>query len=203
MKFARMAALALAAAALPTPAAAQDFEGTVTYKMTMGPMTMDMTQFIKGKKVRQEMGSPMGNVVTIIDTETGRMGMQVPGQPMQVMDMEAMKAMAGQAAGAEAAKPEVTATGQTETIAGYSCEHYKLVQGAQQVDVCVASGLGFIAGSGDGPASSLDMDELRELFKDGYFPLKMTASTPQGDMVMEAVSLERKSLSDTLFNISG
>jgi hypothetical protein len=188
MKYARSAALTLAMAALPAFGAAQDFEGTVTYRMSMGTMDVDMKQSIKGTKIRQEMDSPMGTIVSIVDTETGKVGMQVPGQPMQVMDLNALQAMSGQA---KDAQMEVTATGRTETVAGHECQHYTIKQGPQAVDVCVATGLGFLIGGGNSPGTSLDLDMLKEEFKDGYFPLKLTVDTPQGQMVMEAVSLER------------
>ena len=208
MRTKSLALTALAVAALPFGAHAQDFEGTVTYRMSMAGMTMEMTQFIKGKKLRQEMAGPMGNMVVIMDSEAGKMSMSAPGQPPMVMDIESMKAMAGAEAQAAAqADIEVSATGEKETIAGHDCEHFLIKQATNETDVCAATGLGFhmssMEGGVGGGAAPAGWEKLRDRFADGFFPLKMTTTTPQGSMVMEAVTLEKKSLSDDLFKIEG
>jgi len=55
------------------------------------------------------------------------------------------------------------------------------------------------AGGGD----ALAWERLRERFSDGFFPLEISTTTPDGVMLMEVVTLERMSLSDDLFRIDG
>lgn len=203
----RIATALLAVAALPLGAQGQDFEGTVTYRMSMGGMSMDVKHFVKGKSFRQETDSPMGTMVVIMDSEAGKVSMAAPGQAPMVMGIEEMKAMAGaQAQEAEQAEVDVTPTGQKETIAGHECEHYLVKQGENEMDICAATGLGFYMNSMDGGmggGAPTGWEKVRDRFEDGFFPLKVTTATPQGSMQMEAVSLERKSLSDDLFKIEG
>jgi hypothetical protein len=37
------------------------------------------------------------------------------------------------------------------------------------------------------------------MYKDGFFPLKVTASGPQGGIMLEVTSIEKKSLPASLF----
>jgi hypothetical protein len=154
------------------------------------------------------MSSPMGDMAMVMDLESGRMAMFAPGHPdPMVMSIDEMRAMGGDIA--PSADFTVTPTGRTETVAGHACEHYLIEQGEQRSDVCAASGLGFYTSAmgggmgGGGGATALALEKLRDQFADGFFPLKVSMSTPQGAMEMEVVSLERASLSDDLFKIDG
>lgn len=201
MRFTRIATLALAAAALPVAVSAQaEFEGTIQYQMSMAGMSMDMTQHVKGKKIRQEMNMGMGAVVTVIDFDSGTMVVQMPGQPIRTMSMDDMRAMAGQQL--EEGDLDVTATGNKETVAGHECEHYIVKQDGQEADICAATGLGFVIASMGTPGSGA-WDKFQAQFKDGFLPLKMSVSTPEGQMTLQAVGVERKSLSDDLFKLDG
>ena len=203
MRFTRIATLALAAAALPVAVSAQaEFEGTIQYQMSMAGMSMDMTQHVKGKKIRQEMNMGMGAVVTIIDFESGTMAVLMPGQPVRTMSMDDVRAMAGQQANLDG-EVDVTATGNKETVAGHECEHYIVKQDGQEADICAATGLGFVMASMGTTPGSGAWDKLQAQFKDGFLPLKMSVSTEQGQATLQAVSVQRKSLSDDLFKLDG
>jgi hypothetical protein len=115
---------------------------------------------------------------------------------------------------------DIRATGKSETIAGTRCEHYLIVSGASETDVCAATGLGWqtgappsmgsptasmgggaagAAGEAPGGLSDLQVAVLRQRFANGFFPLKITSTSNGKGMTIEAVELTRKTLEDGLF----
>lgn len=81
------------------------------------------------------------------------------------------------------------------------------------INMCVATDLGYYfmgggAGGGRGmaaspaPGMSEQMQQkIREMFGDGFFPLKMTMSQNGQNITMVAKSIEKKSVSDDIFRI--
>jgi hypothetical protein len=214
MRFIPIAAAALVAAA---PAAAQTaFEGVVKYRMTTEGRTMDVTYMTKGDKARSEMQMDGMPVAMLLDASKSTMSMIMTSERMYMtMDLSRM----GQQAQGDSL-PKVTATGRKETIAGHECEHY-LMGDAQNIDMCVATGIGyFMAGGGGGGARGPGgpggsggsfglprpgdprMAEFRRRFKDGFFPLRLTV-TEGGQMKTDMVvtSVERRALADDLFTV--
>ena len=49
--------------------------------------------------------------------------------------------------------PKVTSTGKTETVAGYTCQHW-LVGDKQDTDICMAKGLGYLVVVAENPGAS-------------------------------------------------
>ena len=213
-----MFALSAAVVVAPSAGAAQDgFEGVVAYEMTAQGMTLEVTHYVRGGRVRQEMAGPMGPMAMIIDLGEQTMTVLVPQQSAYMtLDMrEALAAEVQTEAEQDTAPPEVeiTATGQIETIAGIECEHFALRTGESEVDICGAKGMGFYMAGGvsalGGPASAghaLSRSDavnarLRAHFKDGLFPLKMTMQTSSGALTMVATSVEKKQLGDDLFSV--
>jgi len=103
-------------------------------------------------------------------------------------------------------------TGKRETIAGYPCEHWLVGEGADQMDMCLAKGLGFFGFGGQGGRAGLgaafpSLDraglevllaarpELKELVEGGAFPLKAETA----NLTLVVTRVERKALSDDLF----
>jgi len=107
----------------------------------------------------------------------------------------------------------VTSTGETETIAGFTCRHWLI----GDKDVCVAKGLGYFGEGGSGgfldrvqnPAmrekykAQLDANpEFAKFAEGGAFPLKITViENGQPRVIMEVTRIERKSLDDSLFTV--
>lgn len=213
-----MFVLSAAAVVAPADLAAQDgFEGVVAYEMTAQGMTLEVTHYVRGGRVRQEMAGPMGPMAMIIDLGEQTMTVLVPQQSAYMtLDMRAALEAEVEAETEEDAAPpevEITATGQKETIAGIECEHFALRTGESEVDICGARGMGFYMAGGmnalGGAASAgqaLSRSDavnarLRAYFKDGLFPLKMTMHTASGALTMVATSVEKKKLGDDLFSV--
>jgi len=191
------------------------FEGVVKFKMGMGKDLGEMTQMYKGTKARTEFTGAGGQGgAMIMDMTAQSMIMLVPQQKMyMVMDMKKMAAMAknmpgargqGAPAGGTAAPPAITATGKTDTVAGYSCEYY-VVGDTQKMEICAAKGLGMF-GMGQSPMGRMGANPLAvlsdpayaKIFRDGFFPLKIR-SLDKNEVLMEATQVEKKTLDASLF----
>ena len=203
-----------------------EFEGIIAMSMNSGSERgAEMTYFLKGQHTRIETkvpSSPEGSAVMLLDVQGAKMTTLIPSRKMYMtMDMkEAAAGMKGAAsemkessANADEKKfPKLTSTGQEETIAGYPCQHW-LMGDKQDIDMCVAKGLGYFGMGGQSSGSFKDLmfspkmlaaaaehPEWVKFLEGGAFPLKMT-STENGQvkMTMEATRIERKSLEDSLF----
>lgn|SRR5574341_1012435 len=216
------------------PAAAQGtFEGMVTYKMTMPEgKTAVMRYYQLGSRLRQEYDMQGQTAATITDGTTGDMITLMPQQKKYlVMNLkESAKALGPMARAlggnkqqpsADLSKLKITATGRRETIAGISCEHYLMVYAEKQntppVDMCVATGMGFMgspyqggaamgaAGMAGSPMPSTAAmlkaanPEFARLMRQGFFPLKTTMSDGGKQVVMEATAIDRRRPAASLF----
>src|SRR4030095_7070914 len=216
----------------PAPSASSsaggDFEGTIAMKMeTENQKEMQMIYFLKGKHARIETkipNLPEGEAAMLWDLESGKMTTLMPSRKMYlVMDLqknaeamrEAAKGMKG--TGDVDKFPKLTPTGKQETIAGHTCEHW-LIGDNQEVDMCVAKGLGYFgmggqSGGGFGSfkncafspkmlAEAASHPDWVKLLEGGAFPLKLT-TMEEGKLMMsmEATRIEKKSLDDSLFVI--
>ncbi|MGH9762151.1 MAG: DUF4412 domain-containing protein, partial [Blastocatellia bacterium] len=129
------------------------------------------------------------------------------------MDFKSMAAEMKKNGTGEYKFPKLTDTGKKEIIAGHTCEHY-LVGDEQNVDMCMAKGLGYFgspSGFGSagnlGPSFSADMmanasPEWKKLLEGGAFPLKMSmAKNGQTQFSLEVTQIEPKAVDDSLFVI--
>jgi hypothetical protein len=207
-----LAALLLAPAALPAQRA---FEGTVTYRMTAQGTSMTMTQMTKGSKVRTEMEMPgmPGPMYVLMDMDTEVMQTVMPSMGMY-MEMS-LKQIADQVAMTPEMResmnqtPEIERLGTSDEIAGIPCQNYRFTQGGQEMEGCIATGMGFfMGGAGGGPPGQggplggmgVDFSKLMAEFKDGMMPLRMRLKQDgTWSTVMEATAVERKSLDASLF----
>jgi hypothetical protein len=207
-----------------------DFEGMIAMKMeTENQKGTEMTYFLKGRHTRIEtkMGdNPEGQAVMLWDLEGAKITTLMPARKMYMtMDLkqtaegleEASKEMKKSKGEEETKFPKLTPTGKQETIAGYTCEHW-LMGDKQDIDMCVAKGLGYFGmggQSGGGIASLKSLafspkllaeaaahPEWVKLLEGGAFPLKLTTMEDgKVKMNMEATKIERKSLDDSLFTV--
>jgi hypothetical protein len=203
-----------------------DFEGTIAMKMeSQNQKGIDMTYFLKGQHTRIETkinDLPDASAVMLWDLEAGKIVTLVPSRKMYMTmdlksateDMKAMKKSHDQNA---EEFPKLTSTGRQETIAGHTCEHW-LMGDNQDVDICVAKGLGYFGMGGQSSgglgswknlvfspkllAQAAAHPEWVKFLEGGAFPLKLTAmSEGKVQMTMEAKSIEKKSLDNSLFVI--
>jgi Domain of unknown function (DUF4412) len=203
-----------------------NFEGTIAMKMEgEDKKGAEMTYFLKGPHTRIEVkspDSPEGQAVMLWDLENAKMTTLMPARKMYMtIDMkqaaESMKDIAKDIKKTpddqDTKFPRLTDTGKQETIAGYTCEHWVMGE-KQNMDICIAKGLGYFGMGGGGGFSSLKNlvfspkmlaeaaahPEWVKFLEGGAFPLKMT-STEDGKVKMniEATKIEKKSLDDSLF----
>ncbi|MGH7702291.1 MAG: DUF4412 domain-containing protein [Gemmatimonadales bacterium] len=212
----RATALTLLISAGPTLAQAQAFEGVVNWKMKGDRGATEMVQMYRGGVVRTEMTGGGFGAVMLMDGAT--MTTIMPEQKMYMtMDLkkmgEQMKGMRHDSAG-KSGPAKLTDEGTKETIAGYTCENY-LVGDAQDMEMCVAKGLGYFAfgsaggpmggrgpGAGGGAAELAANPEWAKVFKDGFFPLRISnLKGSKREMVMEATKIEPKALDPSLFKV--
>lgn len=199
-------ALALAAAAamsLPGAARAQGtFEGLVVGTMSLADgKVVPFRYYQLGSRTRQEYTAEGRTAAMVFDGTTGDMISIMPEQKKyMVMNLRTASgpmrrlgdAMGGGGNKApDFSKMKVTATGQHETIAGIPCDHYLFQNAddkdAQPIDMCGATGLGFMGMAGQSnsmmPSTAALLraqnPELARLARQGFFPLKMTFSERQ------------------------
>jgi hypothetical protein len=214
-----------------TPAASGgEFEGMIAMKMeSEAQKGLEMTYFLKGRRTRIETkagDTPEVQAVILYDLEAQKITSLIPSRKMYVtMDLkqtaEDLKQAASETKKAkedqEEKWPKLTDTGRQETIAAHACQHW-LMGDNQEIDMCVAKGLGYFGmggGSGGGLGALKDLafspkllaeasahPEWVKFLEGGAFPLKITA-TENGKvtMNMEATRIEKKFLDDSLFAV--
>lgn len=193
--------------------AAQAFEGVVTWQM--GAKKETMTQSYKGNQVRTEMGRGGREAVMLMDGGARTMTMVMTNEKMyMVMSLDRPDMQHD----AQGKPPKLTATGKTETIAGYTCEVYRFAEEEgkpETMEMCVAKGLGyFMMGSGGGMMGGRGRDPMADLagagsnpeyvklYKDGFFPLRMTRiEGGKSELMMIATGIEKKSLDANAFKV--
>ena len=198
-RFLRVSTIAVLACLPAATAIAQSkFEGVITARLAG---TTDVTYSLKGDQFRMDMSGRGMAIYMLHDGSAKSTFMVMPTQKMY-MDPTAMAGMTGQAAAAADKKTfDFKMTGRKETIAGYECEHMLVTGDDGQYDICGAKGLGTfatmnnpMAGRGGGPSDSWQ----RGMSKD-FFPLKV--QKVGGDVVLEVVKVEKKSLDSSLFTV--
>jgi hypothetical protein len=205
-----------------------NFEGVITMKMEgESQKGAEMTYFLKSRHARIEVkvpDNPEGQGVMLWDLEDAKMTTLIPSRKMYMtIDMkQAAESMKGvtrdlkKPQGEEEKFPKLTDTGNQETIAGHTCEHW-LIGEKQDLDMCVAKGLGYFGMGGQGGglgalknlafspkllAEAASHPEWVKFLEGGAFPLKITSMEDgKVKMNMEATKIERKSLDDALFTV--
>ena len=208
----RFTAATVAATLLSALPLAAQFEGTVD--MQMGTKNeQKMTQSYKGGHVRTDMSANGMSMAMLMDVSMREVTMLMPDHQMYMktsLKDQSMKADKMDKA------PKITDTGKTETIAGKTCSVYRFAEEAgkpETMEICAAKGMGFFAmGQGGGPmggknpyAGAIDAGanpEYAKLFKDGFFPLRITdISKGKPENVILVTAITPKSIPDAAFEI--
>ncbi len=209
-------------AASSSGAAAPAFEGAITARLFPGAEPVEIKYAIKGSRSRIETqlsrgSSQMG--VMLMDLSSETQTMLIPqAKTYMTMNLREMAEKMTEGAEKDSAGdfPKVTSTGKTETIAGYTCKHW-LIGDEQNTDVCMAKGLGYFGGGQSGgifdqlknlalsakiKAQIAANPEFAKFVEGGAFPLKMEQiKNGQSKTIMEVISVEKKSLDDSLFTV--
>jgi hypothetical protein len=189
----------------PVTLAAQAFEGSVTMRVNLGARasaqtgaaaTQQLEYQVRGGKVRVNMGGPMGGMAMLAVPQERKLYMLMAAQ-QAYMEMPLAEA-ASAASSAPEPDVKVTRTGKKETVAGLSCEHVLVAQGkATPTDICITTELGRYVDPGQVMRAGA-VPAWQKQIGDG-FPLKVTL--PDGTVMMEAISVETKRLSNDLFSV--
>jgi hypothetical protein len=194
-----LGAALLAAATLTTPSGAQTpFEGAITMRvngtMRDGQPIPDVQYLVRAGRVRLSASGPMGAMGVIA----------IPGEQKIFMVMDAQRAymempmQMNERANAASQNAKVTRTGKKETIAGQECEHVLVENGAENVDICLAKGLGPFLSANMGFGRGMPAWQ-RQLLAEGAFPLRV--ANADGKVQMEVTKIERKKLNEALFDV--
>lgn len=192
-------------AVMPLAVAAQAFEGSVTMRVNLGARasaqagaaaTQQLEYQVRGGKVRVNLGGPMGGMAMLAVPQERKLYMLMAAQQTY------MELPMAEAASAASSIPEpdvkVTRTGKKEMIAGLSCEHVLVAQGkAPPTDMCITTELGRYVDPGQVMRAGA-VPAWQKQIGDG-FPLKVTQ--PDGTVMMEAIAVEKKRLSNDLFSV--
>jgi hypothetical protein len=197
------------------------FEGEITSTIFLDDDTLETRYAIKGTNNRieallSEDGAQAS--VTLMDSSSNITITLFPQTKSYVtMNWAEMAEEMAREAGENSSIvfPKVTSTGETETIAGFTCRHW-LIGDNKDLDVCMAKGLGYYGGESGGILDILKDPALREkaraqldanpefakFIEGGAFPLKMAViENGRSRVIMEVTRIERKSLDDSLFTV--
>jgi hypothetical protein len=201
--------------------AAGAFEGAITARLFADDQPMEIRYVTKGSRMRVETQLSQGSAQTgvmLMDLSSGTQTMLIP-QTKTYMTMNWGEMAGKMTDGKDFSSdfPKVTSTGKTETVAGYTCQHW-LIGDKQDMDICMAKGLGYYGGGGqaggildklqklafgDKMKAQIEANpEFAKFVEGGAFPLKMAQiENGQSKTIMEVTSVERKSLDDSLFSV--
>jgi hypothetical protein len=205
-----LTAVALVAATASPANAQQMFEGSITYEMAGAGQNMTLTSYAKGTRFRTDMTMQGGGASILSEAGSNVLTIVLSQQRMFVkMDPTNMNPMiAGMMRGMGPSQPQpntatLRATGQTETIAGKSCDHYAGKDGTETLDICVAKGMGYFSfismGGMTPPPSAAQTQAIQSMFGDGFVPLKMTSTTGGQTITITATAISTGALGDDFF----
>jgi hypothetical protein len=177
------------------------FEGEITMNVTdAGKPPHTIVYMVKGTKMRFDApvstGPGAGSYI-IFDVPTKKLTTVNDAQKTALLIDMSNQPGADVSAAAAAAKSTVDKTGKTDTVAGYTCDVWKVTEPSGDVgQLCVTKGLAFPS---MGRASAGWMSQLGG---DG-FPLRAVMSDPSGKEKshMEVTKVDKKALDDSKFSV--
>jgi hypothetical protein len=179
---------------LPGMSAAQGaFEGVITATTIDDGARNEQIMHFKGPRSRIEMNFD-GERGTIIRDGNGRL--------LSLIDETRQYMLFPELSDDDDDASRFVATGQSETVAGYSCQYYRIEDptGIQDGDLsCITTALGFVGFGGTGPIAAAEERAIRAQFKDGFMVLKTLDAG--GVTEFEVTRVERTAVSDALFEI--
>ena len=190
-------------AVLASPMAAQ-FEGTIVMNLPSGgKQASDMTYYVKNGQLAATVlatNGPMSGQIV-------RMIFDIPGQKMAMLMPMAMGNAKGvkmdidlKVAGGKDVTREIKPLGSSETIAGYKCDDFQMVEdGKNTLKLCISGEFGPFAtmsGAGRGARSP---DWATVFGNRPMFPLKVIGT--DGKVMMEATAVHRTPVQAEMFAV--
>lgn len=188
---------------MPTTATAQDFEGIIYFEMAdLAKQGMgEMPYMVKGNKGRMEINHQGQKNAMLM----------LPGESKMVMIIEQMNGYIEmdlnntERANTEkdkASEPDMTNTGQTKTIAGKTCEVWRMESEDGTFETCMAKGLGTFMMPQNQMQRRNAPAWAQKFAEEGSMPLEIV-EIKNGDRTvqMKATKIVEKSLSDDLFKV--
>jgi len=181
------------------------FEGDITMNITPATGTPQTIVYeVKGDKMRfnAPAGGPAGESGYVIFDMSGKKLTTISDskKTAMVMSMDGANAMAAKAGMAANAPKATVEKGGTDTVAGYSCDIYKISEvSGDKSEACLAKGIRFPS-FGKGASASW----LGDIGGDGnVFPMRVVTNDPTGKQKekMEVTKVEKKSLDDATFTV--
>lgn len=190
------------AASTSTPVQAQDFEGVIHFEVPeMAKQGMaEMPYMVKGNKGRMEMNH-MGQKNAML---------MLPEQSKMVMIIEKMQGYiemntdrnTSNSDLQEASDAEMTNTGQTKTIAGKTCEVWRMESDDGIFETCMAEGMGTFMMPQNQMQKNKAPKWAKTFAEKGAMPLEIVEiKNGKRSIQMKATKIEEKSLSDDLFKV--
>jgi hypothetical protein len=179
---------------------AQDFEGVIYYEIPeMKNQGMgEMPYMIKDSRARIEFGegkekgamlflSDESKVVFLMDAMKGYMTIDLDETAEMNESVETS---------------EITKTGETKTIAGKNCEVWRITSEEDEVEACMAQGLGKFMMPRSPMAQKNTPEWVKEVMEEGTMPLEVVEiGDNENNLQMRATRIEEKSLESSLFEI--
>lgn len=177
--------------------AAQDFEGVIYYEVAelSAAGMSEMAYMIKEGKARMEYGNEEQKSSVLFLPDKNQMVVMIHQmQGYMTMDIDDAEEMDESSESEQAEN-----TGQTKTIAGRSCEVWRITDPEETYEVCVAKNMGnFVMPNTDEETP----DWARELMEEGFMPLEVVTLENGGRSVdMRATRIEERNIDDSLFSI--
>lgn len=184
----------------PAQSVAQDFEGTIYFEVSdlAKQGINELPYMIKGSKARMEFGQ---------DQQKGAM-LLLPEESRMVIIMDAMKGYISMDMDQSAddqndfSEAEATKTGETKTIAGRECAVWEITSEEDNIEACMASGMGTFMLPESPMQQNNTPDWAKELMEQGAMPLEVIEiENGKRSIQMRATRIEEESLSADLFEI--
>lgn len=183
---------------------AQGFEGVIHYQFdrleqqNMG----DIEYMIKNDRVRMQFGEGAQSGAMIFLPGKSKI-MFVMDQMKSYMSMDMDKETDNDSYSDKWKESTLEKTGQNKTIAGHSCEIWKVSNtDGDKLTMCMADDLGTFMSPGNPMAKRSAPAWAKEIVAEGYMPLEVIEESGDEKTVkMKATKIEEKSLSDDLFTV--
>jgi hypothetical protein len=179
--------LAMLASLAPMTMKAQatGFEGAVSMTMQASGQTIPVDYEIKGHKARLEMHSSGRTNVILIDLDAQTQTILIP-------ELKAFAVHAGENPGTTAANtpPKVTDLGTTASVAGYTCEQFKVETEKYSGVACMTKQFGEnpLTDTLSGPLHGAMKGD--DVLRKAGMPLKVDITFKEGDKQGETASVE-------------